>query len=174
MELAERYRDAHPGTGILASHLRLLAEATGELAAFMVVRGTEAVCVEAVESRHTLRASYSVGAAVPLLRGATATALLSRMPPAARGSILEHYNVPAAQRADIESACAQAQADGYAVSTGELDPGIWGVSVPVPDGRGQLAGTLTLMAPSERSGHREEELIELVRGTADALSEGMQ
>lgn len=46
--------------------------------------------------------------------------------------------------------------------------------MPVLDGQDQLAGALTLMAPSERSSHREEELIELVRGTADALSEGMQ
>ncbi|WP_181578411.1 IclR family transcriptional regulator [Arthrobacter sp. AQ5-05] len=174
VQLAERYHDAEPATGLVTPYLRRLAETSGELAAFMVVRGTEAVCVDEVESSHTLRASYSVGAAVPLLRGATATALLSRMPAASRGSILEHYKVPSAQRKHIEASCAQAQADGYAVSTGELDPGIWGVSVPVLDGQDQLAGALTLMAPSERSSHREEELIELVRGTADALSEGMQ
>ncbi len=173
MHLAEHYHDVDPAIGLLTTYLRRLAETSGELAVFMVVRGTEAVCVEEVESSHTLRASYSVDAPGLLPPGATATALLSRMPAASRGSIFDHHIIPAAQRADIVSSCAQARADGYAVSTGELDPGIRGVSVPALDAQGQLAGTLTLVAPIERSSHREEELIGIVRDTADALSEGI-
>lgn len=174
VQLAERYHDAKPSNGVVIESLTRLAEASGELAAFMVARGTEAVCVEEVESTHTLRAAYSVGIAVPLLRGATAIALLSRMSEAEHESVFAHYKVGPEERAVIQAACAGAQAAGYAVSAGELDPGIWGVSAPVLDARGKLSGAITLMAPNERSCHREKELIDLVRDAADALSGGMR
>lgn len=174
VQLAERYHDAEPGNGMVIDQLTRLAEASGELAAYMVVRGTEAVCVEEVESSHTLRAAYSVGIAVPLLRGATAIALLSRTPVREREEIFAHYKIAAEQRAKIEAACAQARTTGYAVSAGELDPGIWGASVPVLDGRGKLAGAITLMVPLERSSNREKTLIQLVRDAADTLNEGMR
>lgn len=174
VQLAERYHDGEPGNGEILDVLSMLADASGELAAFMVVRGTEAVCVEEVESSHTLRAAYSVGVAVPLLRGATAIALLSRMPVLQREEIFEHYGVGSAQRTQIEVACAEAKAAGYALSVGELDPGIWGISAPVLDGQQHLAGTITLMVPIERSNNREEELIKLVRCAAETLSEGMR
>lgn len=172
VQLSERYRDTTLTTGSVTPYLRQLAQDSGELAAFMVIHGTEAVCVEAVESRHTLRCSYTVGASQPLLHGATATALLSRMPSASRRAVFDHYAVPAGQRASLELACSKAMADGYAVSAGELDAGIWGVSAPVVDGTGTLGGVVTLMAPVERSAHRSTELIGLVRRTAGALSGG--
>lgn len=174
VQLSERYRDTTLTTGSVTPQLRQLAQDSGELAAFMVVHGTEAVCVEAVESKHTLRCSYTVGASQPLLRGATATALLSRMPVSSRHAVFEHYRVPSAQRAGIERACAKALADGYAVSTGELDSGIWGASAPVVDDAGVLGGVVTLMAPVERSAHRGPQLIKLIRRTAGALSGGIR
>lgn len=172
VQLSERYRDTTLTTGSVTPYLRQLAQDSGELAAFMVAHGTEAVCVEAVESRHTLRCSYTVGASQPLLHGATATALLSRMPAETRHAVFEHYAVPARQRTNLEQACSAARSAGYAVSAGELDEGIWGVSSPVLDGSGLLAGVVTLMAPIERTAHRSTELIGLVRRTADALSGG--
>lgn len=174
VQLAEQYHDGEPGNEAVIDALTRLAEESGELAAFMVVRGAEAICAEEVESRHTLRAAYSVGVAVPLLRGATATALLSRMPLEQREEIFEHYGIGGAQRTRIEVACAQAREAGYALSSGELDSGIWGISAPVLDGQENLAGTITMMVPIERSNNREEELIKLVRDAADSLSEGMR
>lgn len=172
VQLSERYRDTTLTTGSVTPYLRQLAQDSSELAAFMVAHGTEAVCVEAAESRHTLRCSYTVGASQPLLHGATATALLSRMPASSRRAIFDHYAVPAHQREVLEQACSKALADGFAVSTGELDTGIWGVSAPVVTGAGNVDGVITLMAPIERSAHRRTELIGLVRRTADALSGG--
>ncbi|WP_417215650.1 IclR family transcriptional regulator [Arthrobacter sp.] len=174
VQLSERYRDTTLTTGSVTPYLLQLAQDSGELAAFMVAHGTEAVCVEAVESRHTLRCSYTVGASQPLLHGATATALLSRMPADFRSAVFEHYSVPPHQRTTLEQACTKALADGYSISSGELDVGIWGVSAPVLDGAGTLGGVVTLMAPVERSVHRSTELIGLVRRTANALSGGIR
>lgn len=174
VQLSERYRDTTLTTGSVTPYLRQLAEDSGEFVAFMVAHGTEAVCVEAVESRHMLRCCYTVGASQPLLRGATATALLSRMPRDSRHRVFDHYRISDDQRSDIEQACAQALADRYAVSSGELDTGIWGVSAPVLDDAGALGGVVTLMAPAERSAYRTAQLIRLVRRTADSLSGGIR
>lgn len=174
VQLAERYRDTTLTTGSVTPYLRQLAQDSGELAAFMVAHGTEAVCVETVESTHTLRCSYTVGASQPLLRGATATALLSRMSSSARADIFDHYQLPVSQRHRIEQSCSQAAATGYAVSSGELDSGIWGASAAVTDAAGILSGVVTLMAPVERSTRRAPQLINLVRRTAESLSGGIR
>lgn len=174
VQLSERYRDATLTTGSVTPLLRQLAQDTGELAAFMVVHGTEAVCVDAVESQHTLRCSYTVGASQPLLRGATATALLSHLTAKRRAEIFDYYDVQSGERIERELACERSLSDGYAVSLGALDDGIWGVSVAVADGSGALRGAVTLMAPAHRSTHRSQQLIGFVRRVSEALSGGLR
>lgn len=174
IQLSERYRDATLTTGSVTPLLRQLAQDTGELAAFMVTHGTEAVCVDAVESKHTLRCSYTVGASQPLLRGATATALLSQLTAKRRTEIFDYYDVRREERVERESACERALSVGYAVSLGELDDGIWGASSAVIDGAGMLSGAVTLMAPAHRSAHRSQQLVGSVRRIAETLSGGMR
>ena len=77
VQLAEQYRrHALERTAVGTALARLSAE-TGELAAFMVPLGMETLCVHVAESRHMLRCSFAVGETQPMLRGATAIALLS-------------------------------------------------------------------------------------------------
>ncbi|WP_348981385.1 IclR family transcriptional regulator [Brevibacterium sp. 'Marine'] len=173
VQLAARYRDSTLATGSITPYLRQLAQSSGELAAFMVAHSTEAVCVETVESNHTLRCSYSVGASQPLLRGATATVLLSRLDAQTRNEIYTFYDADVEVRTKCEQECSKTRSDGYAVSFGELDSGIWGVSAPVVDDGGNLRGAVTLMAPAERSVGRSRELINSVRRTAEAMSGGI-
>lgn len=173
VQLAERYRDSTLATGSVTPFLRQLAQSSGELAAFMVAHSTEAVCVEAAESNHTLRCSYSVGASQPLLHGATATVLLSHLDAKVRKDIYAFYGADGDVRDKCEQECVRARSDGFAVSFGELDSGIWGVSAPVVDDSGGLRGAVTLMAPVERSVGRNRELINRVRRTADAMSGGI-
>lgn len=47
---------------------------------------------------------------------------------------------------------------GYAVSQGEIDEGVWGISVPLLDSRQRLHGALSLMAPALRAQSRSERL----------------
>lgn len=174
VQLAERYRDTTEMHGTLTPYLRELSQATGELTAFMVVHGAEAVCVESVESERALRCSYTVGASQPLTVGATATALLSQVSQPAREEILEYHHVDAKRRKEIERLCAQSRVDGYSVSVGTLDEGVWGVSAAVKNGRGELQGAVTLMAPVQRISHRESRLIQLTCRTAKILSGGIK
>ncbi len=174
VQLAARYRETALETSSVTPQLRVLAEQTGELAAFMVVHGTEAVCVETAETRRALRCSFSVGASQPLLRGATATALLSRMEESAREHVFDTYRLQQHERETITAAAMHARATGYAVSAGVLDEGIWGASAPVLDSDGALLGTVTLMAPTARASHRAAHLTQLACRTAGMLSGGMK
>ncbi|WP_313813858.1 IclR family transcriptional regulator [Glutamicibacter sp.] len=172
VQLAERYRDTSGLHGTVTPYLRELSRQTGELTAFMVVHGAEAVCVESVESERALRCSYTVGKSQPLIYGATARALLSRISPADRRDIFEHHAIPRDEQLELEQKCSIARADGFAVSTAELDEGIWGVSAAVTNSKGMLKGAVTLMAPAQRIDQRGKELIELTCRTAIALSGG--
>lgn len=169
---AQRYREHALNQSAVAHQLEQLVADSGELAAFLIPYGTEALCVEAVETHRTLRCSFSTGATQPLLRGATATALLSRISATRRQQIFAHYDLDVEATEAIEHSCRKALADGYAVSVGVLDPGVWGASSPVLDADGALLGTVTIMAPELRIQGRTSRLIDMVRRTSDELSGG--
>jgi len=57
----------------------------------------------------------------------------------------------------------------HAVTEGEVDVGVWGVSAPIVTDNGRLQGTLSLMAPALRIPGREKELIDLTRAAADRI-----
>lgn len=170
--LAQRYREHALKHSAVAPQLEKLVADSGELAAFLIPYGNEALCVEAVETHRTLRCSFSTGATQPLLHGATATALLSRLSHARRQRTYAHYDLDTSTLETIEHECNRAITDGYAVSTGVLDPGVWGASAPVIDADGALLGTVTIMAPELRVQGRTNRLIDMVCRTSDELSGG--
>ncbi len=61
---------------------------------------------------------------------------------------------------------------GYAVSQGEIDEGVWGISVPLLDSRQRLHGALSLMAPALRAQSRSERLRQWTLDAAARLPRG--
>jgi DNA-binding IclR family transcriptional regulator len=93
-----------------------LADTVGATAALTIMEGTDALCVEAVEpSGSHLHIAYRPGLRHPLDAAASGLAILSALAPAP------------GERPDV----ARARAQGYAVSTGELQAGAVGVAAPV-------------------------------------------
>lgn len=173
VKLAQRYRDQALTTGAITGSLRRLSEQSGEFAAYMVPHDDEILCVDAAESpRYALRCCYTIGASQPLLRGATATAILSHMSSTRRTQIFSRHGLDRKQSQEIEDSCRTAERVGYAISAGVLDEGVWGVSAPVVDGREVLQGVVTLMAPVPRVTDRKQHYIRLVLETSQALSGG--
>ncbi|MCT7654425.1 IclR family transcriptional regulator [Oceanimonas sp. NS1] len=127
-----------------------LAVRTGESAALMMVSGRRALCVEMIDSSQALRCCYQKGQSQPLLRGASAKVLLAFADEGLREAALA--GLALTPRQELESELRHIHAQGYAVSEGEMDPNIWGVSAPVLSSREQLLGGISLMAPAERVG----------------------
>ncbi|WP_207005004.1 IclR family transcriptional regulator [Trinickia mobilis] len=155
-----------------------LALASQESVGLLVAVNDRVVCLEMIESTHSLRCSFEKGRAVPLKAGASAKSLLAFLPEKARAETLDRvFAGDAAGRAAIETELVQIRARGYAVSDGEVDPGVWGVSAPVfrrvP--RGAVANaSITLMAPSSRVAGRELQLADWTLRTANAISARLQ
>ncbi|PRX43415.1 IclR family transcriptional regulator [Prauserella shujinwangii] len=97
--------------------LGALAEKVGATAFLTLAEGDEAVNACAVEPRHArLHVGYRVGVRHALTVSAAGLAILAARPPVA------------GERAAVT----RARARGYAVTSGELEPGAWGLAAPLP------------------------------------------
>lgn len=172
VQFAERYRSGALQRTAIGPRLERLSQESGELAAYLVPVGTEALCVDAVEGPRILRCCYSRGAIQPLLRGATAQALLACLPEERRRAVYTAYGLPPDRVRDLEAEHDQVRQQGVAVSEGALDEGVWGASAPVLDVGGALGGTVTVMAPAARTAQRRPYYIRLVKEAARDLSGG--
>jgi DNA-binding IclR family transcriptional regulator len=141
--------------------LQRLVDSTGESAGLMVTVNDKLVCLDLVESPQSLRCSVRRGSSLPLVRGASAKAQLAFLPPRERKAVLDRHFGPAdtAKREALERELAAIRDAGYAVSEGEVDWGVWGVSVPLRNRHERLLGGITLMAPSMRVVRKHKPLI---------------
>jgi DNA-binding IclR family transcriptional regulator len=155
-----------------------LSRASQESIGLLVAVNNQVMCLEMIDSRHSLRCSFEKGRAVPLKAGASAKSLLAFMTDKARTEALERlfFGDPAG-RTRIEAELQRIRAQGYAVSDSEVDPGVWGVSAPIFPRTGRAAGcsaSITLMAPSTRAVGRENQFIQGTLRAAHAISERLQ
>ncbi|MDR5760894.1 IclR family transcriptional regulator [Caballeronia sp. LZ035] len=156
-----------------------LSRATQESVGLIVAVNDQVICLEMIESTHSLRCSFEKGRAVPLRAGASAKSLLAFMADKTRAETLERQfaDDPAA-RAALEAELDAIRARGYAVSDSEIDIGVWGVSAPVfrrpTRGNSGASASITLMAPSSRAAGREQQLADWTVRTANAISTQLQ
>jgi len=157
-----------------------VVEATGESAFLTVVAGVEAVCLEKVESRSSVRVSYEVGRRTPLHAGASAKILLAYMPDDEVRRVVGVRGLPRytpSTPVDLNvlvGALEDIRRRGYAFSVGELDEGVSALAVPIRNGRGDVAGSLSIAGPASRL--REErvpELLEVLREGSASITEGL-
>jgi len=139
-------RRAHPA-------LRALAEACLETASLAVPRGMQLVYVDQVQAPHVMAADW-LGRATPLHATSTGKALLAWLSEddigAALPGRLERFtDTTITTRAVLRGELAQVRERGYAVSRGELEPALWGVSAPVLD-RGRPVAVVSVWGTETR------------------------
>jgi DNA-binding IclR family transcriptional regulator len=123
--------------------VRALAEACLETASLAVPRGLQLVYVDQVQATHVMAADW-LGRATPLHATSTGKALLAWMAEDELGAALpgrlERFtDTTITTRAVLRGELADIRARGFAVSRGELEPALWGVSAPVLDGGRAIA-----------------------------------
>ncbi|MBM9458648.1 helix-turn-helix domain-containing protein [Nocardioides sp. zg-536] len=115
--------------------LRELAESLGATIALLVAEGEEAVALSVVApAQTTYHLSFRAGGRHPLDRAAGGVALLAGMPP----------------RPGEPARVAEARERGYALTFAEVEPGAYGVGVPIPAVPGMPTACVNLIT------HREE------------------
>jgi len=166
----------------LASHLvcqarpdlQALAEQSHESVGLIVAVNDQAICLDMVESQQSLRCSFEKGRSVPLRAGASAKCLLAHLPEAAQAAVLDsQYGPGSAERLNAQAELEAIRQAGFAASTGEVDPGVWGVSVPLFGMARRAVGAITLMAPVSRVQNQDQSLIRMTVVAAARISRGL-
>ncbi len=140
-----------------------LAQQSHESVGLIVAVNDKAICLDMVESQHSLRCSFEKGRSVPLRAGASAKCVLAHLPEAARAAVLDReWGAGTAERQAVQDELDAIRRAGFAVSASEVDAGVWGCSVPLFDASRRAVGAITLMAPILRAQGQEPELIRMV------------
>jgi DNA-binding IclR family transcriptional regulator len=111
--------------------LRKLTAATRESAAFHVRQGEQRLCLYRVDSDQVIRDHIKAGDLLPLDRGAGGRVLMAFS--GARGAVYERI-----------------RKSYVVVLSGDRTPELSGISAPVFNAAGELAGAVTLTMPTER------------------------
>lgn len=158
---------------ILRRNLEDLSETTGEAALLMKRVGEYAVCTELVQTEHAVRLSFTPGQVMPLERGAGPKVLLASMEHSERERYLENTSLEPAQRAALLSEISSISEHGWAISSGEVDEGVWAVAAPVKIGQ-KTVSVLSVAGPRYRIGKDQEaEIRQLVINHAKEASENL-
>jgi len=117
------------------------------------------MCVQRVDSEHTLRQCINIGDRLPLQRGSA-------------GKLLIAFQELQVQIDGVETAQLQNIRDkGYAISIEEREHGLASISAPIRDHKGEVIAALTISGPVFRftKGNLDEYIQETIR-TAKEIS----
>jgi len=165
--LMRNYQSSEHNVQAIEAVLRRLQLQTGEMAAYMVPVGYQALCVCQKESPQALRCSFVQGQSQPLLKGASSKVMLAFLPQERCKKILDHFGETKRWQ-HWQQELEQIRSDGYAVSTAEIDNGVSGISAPVFKGT-RLIGAVSVMAPEHRVEIDKQRIILHVLQAARAL-----
>lgn len=153
---------------LLHEPLMNLAKNCGETVAIITANFRETICVDMVESVHTLRCSFEIGRGNTLLRGASAKTWLAFATQQQRDEVLS--SLAEQERQILLKDWQQIVQNGFGVSVGEIDAGVLGISAPLFRHQ-ELLAVLSLMAPEFRVREVQARLIDLVCQTAQQMSD---
>ena len=136
-------------------HLKWLNEQTGENAELQIRQEETRLVIEVVSSPHNLRPFADVGVLLPLHRGAAGKVLLAWLPTGQRGALALASAARYGDGIDFDvqrflSELEHVRLTGWAKSKGERFPDVSAIAAPIFAADGQVAGAMTLVAPSSR------------------------
>ncbi|MCX7227589.1 MAG: helix-turn-helix domain-containing protein [Burkholderiales bacterium] len=154
--------------------LRALCEDTGCDVVVAEVLGDRLITVQQLHGSEGVSASFGRGRRMPPFRGMLSKTLLAGLTrPALRRLHAAHAAEAAAEpfAADFDTLVAnlrRIRADGYAVSVGELDPGLAGIAVPLPrPGDGGTAALGVILAKRRFSTTDVDAMVRRLRRAAE-------
>lgn len=156
--------------------LREIAERTGETAYLGVLIGAQVVYVDIVPGARTIGIYRPVGWMYWAFRTAVGKVLLADLPPDRLRELLPEGRLPrtgvrgCVSLASLHRELSAVRAAGYAINDEESEPGVYGIAVPIRDGRSQVVAGLGIGGPKDRVRPRRPQLVALLTGFAEAIS----
>jgi IclR family KDG regulon transcriptional repressor len=155
-----------------------LAARTGEMVALTVYDEQEVVCIQKVETRHSVRLALEVGERRPAHAGASSKILMAYLADAEREAIIRDRGLPPlcpntiTEHDRLSAELDQIRRQGYALSIEETDPGAWGIATPVRDRNGVVVAAIGVAGPTQRySNELCQSYVGLCREACRELSE---
>lgn len=150
--------------------LSLLTQETIEL---NIVVERARLCIDKLDSPHTLRYITMVGKRLPIHVGASGKLLLAYMDRDEAYQILkDSIDKTKESLIDISGQLEEIVKDGYAVSHGERIPGVSAISAPIRRWDGTVAAGLTVSGATVRfTPERVKQFIELILESAGEISQ---
>jgi IclR family KDG regulon transcriptional repressor len=133
-----------------------LAARTGEMVALTVYDEQEVVCIEKIETRHSVRLALEVGERRPAHAGASSKILMAYLPDGERQAIIRDRGLPQlcpntiTENDRLAAELDRIRRQGYALSIEETDPGAWGIATPVWDRNGVVIAAIGVAGPIQR------------------------
>jgi DNA-binding IclR family transcriptional regulator len=153
--------------------LRRLAEATGETVNLAVARRLELVYADQLQAPHVMAPNW-LGHTVPLHATSTGKAFLAALPAEELDALLRPRLERFTDTTITDARSLRAELDavracGYAVSHGELEPALWGVSAAARDAAGRPAAIVSVWGSDARVRDGIDELGAAAAGAAREL-----
>lgn len=162
----------------IRTSLERLALVTAETVMISVRDGLHSVCIAQRESNHRLKITAHPGSRQDLRLGASSRVLLAFVSDEELDAILNASPIKQLTSATVTDPSAiralvkKVRTDGYCVSSGEIDTGVFGVAAPVKDNENRVVAALSVVAPASRAASEEEKrpLIDAVVAESIRLS----
>ncbi len=158
-----------------------LQEQFGEIILLCRLFHTGVLCIHQEGSPTDFEVSFSRGRVMPMFRGASTQVLISHLPTRRLKDIFLHSPVAIAAASlgdDWQGFKAKLQTirrAGYRVSErGEVDPGVFGIGVPIFDSENAILASLTVVLPEHRHAPGcEREFVDKARAAAARVTDSV-
>ena len=133
-----------------------IADTTGEMVALTIYTGHEVLCIDKIDTHHSVRLALEIGSRRPPHAGASSKVLLAYQPASEVEAVIRERGLPKLCKntiidpAELAAELAKIREQGYAISIEETDPGAWGVATPIRDRSGKVVAAIGIAGPSLR------------------------
>lgn len=177
LSLGQAYLTSLNLVDVAQSHMKLLAEQTGEAAALTTLDGDEIVFVARVGAERIMSSVLVVGSRLPAFPTSMGRVLLAHLPARERQALLRgpvpaHTDRTVTDVEELTGILEGVERQGFALVDQELEEGLRSVAAPVFDQSGACVAALASSCHASRVSARalRSDVLPQVRGTAARIS----
>ena len=136
--------------------MRELADKTGETVLLTEYHGGEVICIEKIETGHSVRLALDAGTMRAPHAGASSKVLMAYLPDVEVETIIRERGLPRlcvrtiTDPDELHIELGRIRQVGYAESYEETDWGAWGIATPIRNWRGDVVAALGIAGPTVR------------------------
>lgn len=161
--------------------LQALAEKCDETVHLTVLNKGEALYLDKIEGKHSVRVVSRIGMRLPAHCSGVGKALLAHLPEEEVEAIVQERGLPGltpstiTERGALAEELARIRARGYAIDNEEIELGLKCVAAPIRDATGRVVAAVSISGPKFRFEDGElEKFVSLVLRTSERISTALR